>query len=346
MNTEIIQRTRTNPLTDSKSKYREMCRNRGDMSLFDQDWWLDITCGGPDNWDVCIVERGNEIVASLPYYKVKKYLFNVIEMPELTLTMGIWMKYPKNLKNDMKLNYEREIYTELIEKLPQVDYSYQHFNWNITNWSTFFWKGFRQTTRYTYVYENIQDLDQIYANFRDNIRAEIRKAEKILKVVESDDLETFHRINKKTFDRQNVPMPHNYETLKLLDQACRKRGCRKIYFAVDEQGQIHSVIYMVWDAKCAYYLLGGADSELRKSGSHSFLLWHAIREMSKVTKQFDLHGGMHEPVERFFRALGALQKPYFQVTKIQGKLFKFAYYMKQAFSQVTAVVAASVMGNL
>ncbi|RED65066.1 GNAT family N-acetyltransferase [Cohnella lupini] len=328
---------------DAKSKYRELCGSRKDMSLFDQDWWLDIACGGSDNWDVCLVERNGDIVASLPYHIVKRYLFNVIQMPELTLTMGIWIRYPDNQSMESKLSFEREIYSEIIDKLPQVDYSYQHFNWNITNWSIFFWKGFRQTTRYTFVFEDLRDLDRIYANFRDNIRAEIRKAEKVLTVIESDDLERFNEINRKTFDRQNVPLPHNVEILTSLDQACRERGCRKIWFAVDEKNQIHSAIYMIWDENCAYYLLGGADPELRKSGSHSFLLWHAIKEMSKVTKQFDLHGGMHEPVERFFRALGAKQQPYFQVTRIKGRLFKLAYYVKQALSQITAVITVSTI---
>ncbi|QJD87200.1 GNAT family N-acetyltransferase [Cohnella herbarum] len=331
---------------DAKSKYRELCRSNGEMSLFDQDWWLDITCGGTDNWDVILIERNGEVIASLPYHRIKKYMFKVIQMPELTLTMGIWMKYPSGQSEEDKLAYEREVFLELIERLPEVDYSYQHFHWNITNWSPFYWKGFRQTTRYTYVFEDLRDLDRIYANFRDNIRAEIRKAEKILRVVESDDLDKFHEINKKTFDRQQVSMPHSFEILKPLDQACSERNCRRIWFAVDEQDRIHSAIYMVWDANCAYYLLGGADSELRKSGSHSFLLWHAIKEMSKVTKQFDLHGGMHEPVERFFRAMGAKQQSYFQVSKIKGKLFQFAYYVKQALSQMTAIVTVTICGSL
>ncbi|BBI31785.1 GNAT family N-acetyltransferase [Cohnella abietis] len=337
---------RMNAGQTAKSKYRQLCASNTDMSLFDQDWWLDITCGGADNWDVCLVERDGEIIASLPYYKVKKYLFNVIQMPELTLTMGIWIRYPDNQSAELRLIYEREIHHRLIEQMPHVDYSYQHFNWNITNWTAFLWKGFKQTTRYTYVFEDLTDFDLIYANFRDNIRAEIRKGEKLLRVVESDDLEKFHEINKKTFDRQNVPMPHSIEILRPLDEACRLHNCRKIWFAIDEKEQIHSAIYMVWDNNCAYYLLGGADPELRKSGSHSFLLWHAIKEMSTVTKAFDLHGGMHEPVERFFRAMGALQKPYFQVTKIKGKIFKLAYYMKQALSQVTAVITLSVCSYL
>ncbi|MCD9023657.1 GNAT family N-acetyltransferase [Cohnella silvisoli] len=316
---------------DSKSKYRELCRNNSDIPLFDQDWWLDITCGGADNWDVCLVERGNEVIASLPYYKIKKYGFNLIRMPQLTLTMGIWIRYPKNQKYATKLAYEREIYLELINLLPSMDYSQQQFNRNITNWSTFYWRGFRQTTRYTYVIEDLRDLDSVYSNFTGQVQSEIRDAERLnLRIVESDDVDKFYGLHRKVFDPKNFPMPYSLDILKSLDQALRERQCRKIWFAEDDRGRVHSAVYIVWDQHCAYNLLGGSDPDSSAGGSHSMLIWHAIREMSKVTKQFDLHGGMHEPVERFFRAFGAQQKPYFQISKINGKLFKFAYYLKQA----------------
>ncbi|WP_123041913.1 GNAT family N-acetyltransferase [Cohnella candidum] len=322
---------------DEKSKYRELCRRHSDIPLVNQDWWLDATVG-ESNWDVLLVERGGEVVASLPYHRTKKLLFDVIEMPYLTLTMGIWIKYPKGQKYATRLSYEKEIYLELIDRLPKVDYYTQHFHWHITNWSTFYWRGFRQTTRYTYVLENLQDTERLYANLKEKTRNEIRKAEKQLRIVESDDIEAFHRINEMTFERQGVKMPHTLEFIRKVDKACRERNCRKIWFAVDREGRVHSAVYIVWDEHCAYYLLGGGDPELRKSGASSLLLWEAVKRLSGVTKNLDLYGGMHEPVETFFRSFGAVQKPYFQISKINGKLFKFAYYLKQAISQVTAVV--------
>ncbi|BBI31786.1 GNAT family N-acetyltransferase [Cohnella abietis] len=317
-------------MSDAKSKYRELCRNNPDLPLFDQDWWLDIVCGGSDNWDVCIVEKGNEIVASLPYYKVRKYGFKLIEMPQLTLTMGIWVRYPKNQKYATRLAHEREIYLELIEQLPPLDYSYHQFNRKITNWSTFYWRGFRQTTRYTYVLEDIHNLPAVFQSFTDTTQDEIRKANEQFNIIESDDVEQFYEIHKKNFDPKTFPIPYSFDVLKSVDEALRERNSRKIWLAVDDKGRIHSAVYIVWDAGCAYNLLGGANPDLERSGAHSLLMWHAIQEMSPIATQFDFYGGMHETIEGFFRAFGAVQKPYFQVSKINGRLFKFAYYLKQA----------------
>lgn len=326
---------------DEKSRYRELCRQNPDIPIMNQDWWLDVTVG-ENNWDVLLVERGGETVASFPFYRTKKLLFDVIDMPYLTLTMGIWIRYPPHQKYATRLSYEKEIYLELIGRLPHVDYFYQHFHWTITNWSTFYWRGFRQTTRYTFVLENIGDTERVFANMKERIRREIRKAEKQLTVVESDDIEAFHRINTMTFERQGVKMPHSLEFIKQVDEACRERNCRKMLFALDEQGRLHSAVYIVWDDQCAYYLLGGGDPELRTSGASSLLLWETVKRMSAVTKHLDLYGGMHEPVETFFRAFGAEQKPYFQISKINGKLFKLAYYLKQAISQIVFVTSITL----
>jgi hypothetical protein len=316
---------------DPKSRYRLFCQNNPDIPVINRDWWLDATVG-PDKWDVLLVERGGEIIASMPYFRTRKKGFDVIDMPYLTLMLGIWIRYPTGQKRATRLSYEKSIYLEIIERLPKVHYFYQHFHWNITNWSTFYWRGFRQTTRYTYILENIRDTERIFANMTDKIRHEIRKAEKRLKVVESDDIEAFHRINEMTFQRQGLKIPHTLEFIKRVDAACRAHDCRKIWFAVDEQGRIHSGVYIVWDDNCAYYLLGGGDPALRTSGACSLLLWEAVKRLAPVTKHFDLYGGMHEPVESFFRAFGAEQKPYFQISKLNGRLVKLAYYLKQAIS--------------
>jgi hypothetical protein len=166
----------------NKTKYRDLCQTNANIPIFSQDWWLDVTAGD-NNWDVCIVEKSQQIVGSLPYYKKKKFVFDFLGMPKMTKCLGVWIKYPSKQKHASKLSYEKEVFLELIRSLPRFDYFYQHFHWSVTNWIPFYWEGFKQTTRYTYVLENIEDLDQVFSNFKENIRREIRKAEKILTVV-------------------------------------------------------------------------------------------------------------------------------------------------------------------
>lgn len=59
-----------------------------------------------------------------------------------------------------------------------------------------------------------------------------------------------------------------------------------------------------------------------------FLIWEAIKFASTVSKKFDLEGSMLEPVERFFRGFGTVQKPYFTISKTFDKRMKAAYIFR------------------
>ena len=81
----------------NKERYREFCKTEKNIPIFCKDWWLDAVCN--DAWDVVLVRKGNEIIASMPYYKVRKYGLNMLFMPKLTQFLGPYIKYPENQKN-------------------------------------------------------------------------------------------------------------------------------------------------------------------------------------------------------------------------------------------------------
>lgn len=83
---------------------------------------------------------------------------------------------------------------------------------------------------------------------------------------------------------------------------------------------MHAAAYIIWDENSAYYLMGGGNPELRTSGATSLVMWEAIKFASDVTKHFDFEGSMLEPVERFFRAFGAEQVPYFQISRMSRRM--------------------------
>jgi len=306
-----------------KLKYRSFCNKEDKMPLFSKDWWLDTVCG-KENWDVILVERGDTIVASLPFYlKISRKLnIRTISMPSLTQVLGPYIKYPNNQKYERRLSFEKEAMTELVDNLPSFDTFTQNFHYSITNWLPFYWRGFSQSTRYTYVLEDLSNLDLIWNNFSTKIRGKIRKAEKKVKIVSNDDIDLFYEINKKTFTRQNMRIPYSFELITELDKVLKNNGRRKILFAKDKNGLIHAGIYLVWDDSSVYYLMGGSDPQLRDSGAYSLLIWKAIEFSSTILNKFDFEGSMLESVETFFRSFGAVQKPYFKIKKTNSKVIK------------------------
>lgn len=73
---------------------------------------------------------------------------------------------------------------EMIEQIKDLKIGYynQNFHYSISNWLPFYWKGFRQTTRYTYVIEDISDIENVFKNFDYSKKKNINKARKTVRI--------------------------------------------------------------------------------------------------------------------------------------------------------------------
>jgi lipid II:glycine glycyltransferase (peptidoglycan interpeptide bridge formation enzyme) len=170
----------------------------------------------------------------------------------------------------------------------------------------------------------LNDEKLLWTQCSENIRREIRKAQNRFSLNIRNDLsvQEFLDLNEKTFARQGMKLPYSRKFVTRLDTACRERSARKIFIAEDSEGRRHAGVYTVWDENSAYYLMGGSEPTLRNSGAMSFCMWEAIRFSATVTKNLDFEGSMLEPVERFFRAFGAIQTPYFSIEKTPSRLIR------------------------
>jgi len=312
----------------NKQKYRELCKKELNIPIFSKDWWLDSICG-EDNWDVVVIEKGGQISATMPYYKTKKMIFNLTTMPPLTQTMGIYIKYPKGQKYYKKLSWEKEMMSQVIKQLPDVDYFSQNFHHSITNWLPFYWEGFTQTTRYTYVIENIT-IEELEKNLETDIRRRRRKAEKIgVEVFESDDIEKFYELNTMTFERQNMKAPYSFELVDKLYKKAKEHNSCKMYFAKDSTGDIIAANFLVYDDNTVYYLMGGINPSKRDLGGMDMIQHESIKFALENNKSFDFEGSMIESIEKYFRSFGSFQKPYFNISKTNSKLLKIRNLVKE-----------------
>ena len=282
-------------------------------SVFDQPWWLEALA--PGRWSAVIVRSSSgDVVARLPYVTTTRYGFTLVAQPPLTQSLGPWLG-PSEGEYSHGLELEKTRMTELITGLPRFDRFQQSFSPRITNWLPFYWAGFAATVRYTYRLDDLTDPDAVWAGFQENVRRQIRKAEKQVEVRDDLELDAFLPLNDVTFQRRGLDAPYSPGLVRSLDDACASRNARKIFFAVDRGQRVHAAIYVVWDGRSAYYLMGGRSRELATTGATSLLMWKAIQFAAGVTQAFDFEGSMIESIERFFRAFGARQTPYLTVSK-------------------------------
>lgn len=316
-------------MTTNLNKYRIFCALEPSIPLFSQAWWLDVTAGD-GHWDVALVEVGGEIVASMPYVKRARYGLTILSQPAMTQSLGPWVR-DKGGKSATKLAREKELMEALIAQLPRFHHYSQNWSWRNTNWLPFYWAGFQQTTRYTYILQNLSDQEVLWKGLRENIRTDIRKASSRFNLRVRHDLSIgdFLPLNAMTFGRQRLAVPYAEQFLRNLDDACKENDCRRILIAEDQQGRRHAGVYIAWDTESAYYLMGGGDPELRNSGATSLCMWEAIKFAAGVTRRFDFEGSMLEPVERFFRAFGAAQTPYFSISKTPSRLLRAVHSLRE-----------------
>ena len=119
-----------------------------------------------------------------------------------------------------------------------------------------------------------------------------------------------------TFDRQKVEIPYSSKFLINLDNACKKEKCREILFAFDKENNINTSIYVVWDFNSAYLLMSGSNPKYRNNNAKLLLVLDSINHVSNFTKKFDFEGSMIEKIANYNNNFGAVQKPYFTISKV------------------------------
>lgn len=309
----------------NKEKYKKLCEEQDSIPIFlKYDWYNSLFL--ENDWDVVVEEQNDKVVGFLPYYMVKKVNFKIIVPPVLTPYQGVWLDYNDEQKYTNRLSFEKKIVASLISKLPKVDSFKQKFYPEYTNWLPFYWKNFSQTTRYTYILNSISNTADLFANFRENIRREIRKAEKTLSISVLDRVDELYQLKVKTYQEKKENYPFTLSLLNKVFDYCKTNNCGELLATMDSDGNIHSIVLYVWDNNSAYYLHGVTNPKFKTSGSMSLLLWEAIKKSSLKTQKFNFEGSMIEPIERYFRAFGGVQTPYFEISKTSSQLLKLLNY--------------------
>jgi len=306
---------------NNKQKYKEFAEKEG-LPIFMQPFWLDSVCENGMEWDVILYEKGGEIWGSFVYVIQKKYAFTLIILPKLTQFLGPYIKYTEGQKYYTKLSWEKEVMNYFIDNLPNFDYFNMNFHYSITNWLPFYWRGFKQTTRYTYVIDKNLKIEQLSQDFETDIRRRRRKAEKLgVEVIETKEIEDLYRLNSLTFNRKGIKIPYSLDFVKRIYYSLEKENAVKILMAKYQHEYIASA-FLVEDKNNVYYLMGGIEPSKKDLGAMDLILYESIKYTLSKNKNFDFEGSMVESIEKYFRSFGAIQKPYFNVYKINSKLLK------------------------
>jgi len=298
-------------MTD-KEKYILFSEQEALIPIYMRPWWLNCNCGA-DKWNVLIYEQNGKIEAFQTYYQPYP---GCISMPLYSQSMGIWFHPDYDLEDHTKnIGRRHEICDYFISNLPACNSFLQNFPTSFTDWLPYYWKGYKQTTRYDYIIPDISDTDKIWSELSE-VRRSINRAKNRynLRVEKGISLDDFFIIYDKTYKRQGIKTPGANILKKIIETACsRKQG--DIWGAYDEDNRLHAVLFVAWQESSAYAIASGRDPELPNSLAPTLLFWESICFASTVSRSFDCEGSMLQGVEKFLRKFGGIQISYYSIYK-------------------------------
>ncbi len=299
-----------------KEKYLEFCK-KVYVPIYSQSWWLDAVCGN-DNWDVWLYYEGNELNAASPFYFEKRGSYLYITKAPLTQNNGIFIFYQEGTKELRKQAIEEKVIDKFCEFVRNYscDVYEQQYHYSFTNWLPFYWNRYKAITRYTYVIENTKHIEEIWGGLSSKYRKNIRKGESnIAQIVELDE-ERFYNQHSLVFEKQNLPVPFSRKLWHVLYSSVKEKKCGKALAAIDCEGTVLSVLFLVWDEKSMYHLLGGSMPEYQHLETYNALTWAAIKLAVDMKLNYDFEGSVIKRIAKSFREFGGIPKPYFRIRKI------------------------------
>lgn len=299
-------------LAGNKENYLAFSERESELPVFARPWWLDAVCG-PDGWDVVLVEKGGEVVASMPYHIRRWGGLTFILMPPLTPWLGPYVKYPPGQRYAGRLAWEKQLFSALLKALPNFHFFHQNLNPTLKNGLPFYWMGFCQSVRYTYLIEPKHDIQSVQGNYDSALRRRLKKAIREGVVVKEDDgTGGLYRLMEKTFERKNRKVPVSETVLGQLFSKAQVHGKISILKAQYKGYDVAAGLFLV-DQNRMYYMAGGIDPAFKDVGAMDFLMHCAIEKAMERGLLFDFEGSMEASVEAFFRRFGAVQQPYLAV---------------------------------
>ena len=300
----------------SKEGYIRFCENTY-VPIYSKSWWMDAVCL-PENWDVWLYEREGDICAAMPFYMEQRGEYKYITKAPLTQNNGIIFKTDGKEKPETVAKFQEHVIDAMNQfiKSLKLDVYEQQYHYSFDNWMPFLWNSYTAITRYTYVIEDISDIEKVWKGMSSNYRKNIKKGYKIARIIEGYDADEFWNLHKKVFVKQGLECPFSYDLWIRLYSACINQGCGKILYAKDDYSNILSILFLVWDEQSMYHLLGGSMPEYQHLQTYNMLTWEGIKLALRMGLKYDFEGSVIKRISKSMRQFGGKPMPYFRIRKV------------------------------
>lgn len=307
-----------------------------------QAWWLDAA--SKENWDVIFAKIHDEIVGFFVFSYQKKLGKTIVTNLPLTQYSGPFIFYPTNLNKSEIHSFENKVYTSIIDKLnsKNIDFIEINCHHSFKNWQQFFWSGYKQTTKYTYILENISNKETLLKEMSYSQRAKrIKKAGNDYYFsldLSAEDFYDFYKSNLKDLDKTIF---YSKDFFLELYNAAKKRNQGQIISIYSKENELLAALWTIWDSEFAYNIIMTSDKKKKCSEGTTLLIWETIDFLKDKTKNYDFEGSMIKGVALRNQSYGATPIAYHCISKSNSLIMsawkKYQEYKNQKNIEKTSL---------
>jgi len=259
-----------------------------------------------DNWDGLVLNN-YEAVMPLPWRK--KWSIHYIYQPFLTAQLGIFSK---------------SVTADLLEAfLQSIPRKFSYWDVPLNHQNLFPLQNFSLHQRSNYILPLNRSYEELYKNYRENIRRNIKKS-KDYGCVPATEIDLNNIIELAKIQSAKVS-DEDFENFKRLFGLLKKNDKAKTYGVLSKTGELLASCVFLFSHNRAYYILVGNHPNGRTLGASHALIDAFIRDHANQNLLLDFEGSDIRNLAFFYSSFGAAEEKYAAV-----KLNRLPWWMKWA----------------
>lgn len=280
--------------------------------FFDRNSWASLF--GPSLQRIGLYDAGGSLRGGFCLYGQQRFGLRVLRNPPFTPQVGPFFE-GRATNPAAKTDEQRAVVEAMAGYLASSGAAVVSLGLSlgVTDCLPFYWRGYKVIPHYTYRIDLKQSEEDLLAAMSVDRRNDIRKAQKDgLAVEEVSDVSELGSLVIGTFARKDKRFPR-----EMMDPILQNYPPGQDSFCIISryQGQPVAGVYVIFDSRSAYYLMGGYCGGAHH-GAGPLAMYHAImRAKSQGLGVFDFEGSIIPPIEKYFRGFGGQLTPVFGVHK-------------------------------
>jgi hypothetical protein len=246
-----------------------------------------------DNWDALVI---NDYEAVMPLPWRKKYGIPYLYQPAFVAQLGLFGK-----------NISAELLQKFLSAIPS---KFKYWDFTLNHSNVFPIPDFPLYQRSNFVLCLNRCYDDLFSQYRENIKRNIKKAKNYGCLIETDiAIEQIIGLARQQV-QQNPITEKDFTSFTLLYHALKQKSKAVSYGVFSQQHQLLASCVFFFSHNRAYYILVGNHPNGRTLGASHLLIDAFIRDYASKDLLLDFEGSDLRNLAFFYSSFGAVEEKY------------------------------------